>query len=59
MMQRLERLEELASSAGGSKDCLILGPLRRDLAKLMALENPKLRQGAEELDRKIVALLSG
>jgi len=25
----------------------------------MALEDPKLRQEAEELDRKIVALLSG
>ena len=58
MMQRLERLKELASSADGSKDYLILGPLRRDLAKLMALEDPKLRQGAEELDRKILAILS-
>ena len=59
MMQRLERLKELASSAGGPEDYIILGPLRRDLAKLMALDDPELRQGAEELDRKIVALLSG
>ena len=57
MMQRLERLEEIVSAAGGPEAYLILGPLRRDLAKLMAIENPRLREGAEELDRRIAALL--
>lgn len=57
MMTRLERLQELASAAGGDEAYLILGPLRRDLAKLMAIEDPGLRKGAEELDRKIAALL--
>lgn len=57
MMLRLERLQNIASAAEGPQAYLILGPLRRDLAKLMAIEDPRLRKGAEELDSKIAALL--
>lgn len=57
MMQRLERLKEMVSVAGGPEAYLILGPLRRDAAKLKAIEDHRLREGAEELDRRIAALL--
>ena len=57
MMQRLERLEEMVSAAGGPEAHLILGPLRRDLAKLMAVEAPRLQERARDLDRRISALL--
>ncbi len=57
MMLRLERLEEMVSAARGPEAHLILGPLRRDLAKLKTIEDSRLRERAEDLDRRIAALL--
>lgn len=57
LMLRLEWLQKMVSAAEGPEKSLILGPLRRDLAKLMAIEDPRLQKSAEELDRKICALL--
>ncbi|MGB4653354.1 MAG: hypothetical protein ACOX84_09555 [Methanothrix sp.] len=61
MMQRLKRLEglvEMASAAGGGAEAhLALGPLRRDLAKIMGTEDLGLREEAEALDGRISASL--
>lgn len=57
LMQRLERLQEMASAARGEEAYLLLGPLRRDLAKLMSIADPRLQKSAQELDGKIAALL--
>lgn len=59
LMLRLERLQKMASAAEGPEKYLILGPLRRDLAKLMAIEDPRLQKRAEELDHTIIVRLQG
>jgi predicted transcriptional regulator len=56
MRQKLDRLQQLASSAEGQNAAALrLGPLRRDLAKLKSQGDGLLRQDAEELDTAIVA----
>lgn len=55
--QKLERLRQTASATGGPDAALRLGPLRRDLAKLIRREDPLLREAAAELDAVIVAIV--
>lgn len=56
MRQRLERLQQMASSAEGQNAGLRLGPLRRDLAKIMSQGDELLRRDAEELDMAIASI---
>ena len=57
MRQRLERLRQLACHAEGQNATLLLGPLRRDLAKLKSQGEEPLRRDAEELDKMIASIV--
>ncbi len=59
MRQRLERLQQMISSAGEQDASLRLGPLRRDLAKLKSQGDELLRQDADELDKAIASIVQG
>jgi predicted transcriptional regulator len=50
MRLRLERLQQMVSTARETNAGLRLGPLRRDLAKLKSQGDEQLRRDAEELD---------
>lgn len=53
----LEKLKQIATSKDGRASALVLGPLRRDLAKLKETGDEELALAAGELDRIIVAAL--
>jgi DNA-binding MarR family transcriptional regulator len=57
LRQRLERLRQMATGTEGSNAALCLGPLRRDLARLMILGDKALCRDAEELDAIIASLV--
>jgi DNA-binding MarR family transcriptional regulator len=54
---RLDRLRQMASRAEGSNPAFCLGPLRRDLARLMSQGDKALCRDAEELDATIASQL--
>jgi predicted transcriptional regulator len=56
MRQRLERLRRIASQTEGQNAGLRLGPLRRDLAKIMSQGDELLRRDADELDSAIASI---
>jgi len=55
---RLERLRQIVSVAEVLKSALHLGPLRRDLAKIMSQGNGAVVRDAQELDQVVVAILN-
>jgi DNA-binding MarR family transcriptional regulator len=55
---RLERLRQIVSEAEGQRSDLRLGPLRRDLARIMSLGNGAVLRDAQELDQVVVAILN-
>ncbi|NPV63381.1 MAG: hypothetical protein HPY61_12290 [Methanotrichaceae archaeon] len=55
--KRLAILRSCIESADGPNSVLKLGPLRRDLAKLAALEDEPLAREARELDERIKAAI--
>jgi len=55
---RLERLRQIVSEAEEQKSALRLGPLRRDLAKIMSQGNGAVVRDAQELDQIVVAILN-
>jgi DNA-binding MarR family transcriptional regulator len=60
--RRLARMEEAVSAARGlpaEEEAFRIGPLRRDLAKLLAAEGEEVREAAGALDRRIVSTLGG
>ncbi len=57
MRQRLERLRLITSSAKGQNVALRLGPLRRDLAKFMSMEDEMLQKDSNELDGAIASIV--
>ena len=57
MRQRLERLRQIVSLAEGQNAALRLGPLRRDLAKLMSQGDGSLRRDARELDIAVASIV--
>lgn len=60
--RRLARLEEIVGEAAvhpREEAELLIGPLRRDLARLMEAEDEELRKRASALDGSIVAALVG
>jgi DNA-binding MarR family transcriptional regulator len=60
MRQRLERLRKMASQVGQEKNaCLRLGPLRRDLARIIEQGDGALQDEARELDGMISSLVNG
>jgi DNA-binding MarR family transcriptional regulator len=62
LWRRLARLEEIVGEARGlprEEAELLIGPLRRDAARLMEAEDEDLRKGAAALDSRIVAALGG
>lgn len=56
--QRLERLKQLVCRAEEKKSALCLGPLRRDLARIIRQGNEAVLRDAQELDRIVVDSLS-
>jgi len=60
MRQRLERLRKMASQEGQEETaCLRLGPLRRDLARIIEQGDGALQDEARELDGMISSLVNG
>lgn len=62
LRRRLARLEEAvleAKDLPAEEAELRIGPLRRDLAKLLAAEGEEVREAARDLDRRIVSTLGG
>jgi DNA-binding MarR family transcriptional regulator len=60
MRQRLERLRKMASQEGQEENtCLRLGPLRRDLARIIEQGDGALQDEARELDGMISSLVNG
>jgi len=60
MRQKLERLQKMASQEGDAKTaCLRLGPLRRDLARIIEQGDGALQDEARELDGMISSLVNG
>ncbi len=57
LYQRLERLREMAAPLDGSGSALMLGPLRRDVAKLKGQGDAELERAAQDLDGLIIAAL--
>lgn len=57
--QRFERLKLLVSRSEGHKSALSLGPLRRDLARIIRQGDGAVCRDAQELDRIIVDMLCG
>lgn len=57
MRQRLERLQQMTSSAGEQETGLRLGPLRRELTKLKSQGDELLRRDADELDKVIASIV--
>ena len=55
---RLERLRQIVSEAEVQRSALRLGPLRRDLAKIMSQGNGAVVRDAQELDQIVVAILN-
>jgi DNA-binding MarR family transcriptional regulator len=55
---RLERLRQIVSEAEEQRSALRLGPLRRDLAKIMSQGNGAVVRDAQELDQVVVAILN-
>ncbi len=53
----LERLKQIVAADGTNASSLKLGPLRRDLAKMMATGDEELANAAGELDGMLVAAL--
>lgn len=60
MRQRLERLRNMASQEGQEETaCLRLGPLRRDLARIIEQGDGALQDEARELDGMISSRVNG
>lgn len=60
MRQRLERLRNMASQEGQEETaCLRLGPLRRDLARIIEQGDGALQDEVRELDGMISSLVNG
>lgn len=60
MRLRLERLQKMASQGNEDKSaCLRLGPMRRDLARIMEQGDGALQDEARELDGIISSLIAG
>lgn len=52
--KRLDTLRRIVNSYHGINAAFCLGPLRRDIAKLMSSEDAELGRASEELDASIV-----
>jgi DNA-binding MarR family transcriptional regulator len=59
MRLKLERLSQMISSTGEQDAGLRLGPLRRDLSKLMSQGDELLAKEADELDKTIASIVLG
>lgn len=57
MRQRLEKFRLMVTGADTKKDPLSLGPLRRDLARIIAQGDEKLQNEAREIDGIISSLV--
>ena len=55
---RLERLQQIVSEAEVQRSALRLGPLRRDLTRIMRQGNGAVVRDAQELDQVVVAILN-